>query len=121
MKKVVTLDAVMVSFVSAIGYGFGMVVPSAYGVNPVICFIICMALGTILDKLANKVIFSSYVQESNKRRYIVFAAVALMFLAVYVYLARFFAYSLWSDANTGLIYAVVIPVVFFLLLWEWML
>lgn len=113
MKKVVTLDAIMVSFVSAIGYGVGMVVPGAYGVNPIICFIICMVLGTILDKVANNIVFSSYVQESNKRRYIVFAAVALIFLGGYIFMARRYAYSLLTDAKTGLVFAVVIPVVFF--------
>lgn len=92
-----------------------MVVPGAYGVNPIICFVICMVLGTILDKLANKIVFSSYVQESNKRRYFVFAAIALVFLAVYVFMAKYFAYSLWTDAKTGLDFAVVIPIVFFVL------
>lgn len=115
MKKVVTIDAIIVSFVSAMGYGIGMVVPGAYGVNPIICFVICMVLGTILDKLANKIVFSSYVQESNKRRYFVFAAIALVFLAVYVFMAKYFAYSLWTDAKTGLDFAVVIPIVFFVL------
>lgn len=115
MKKVVTLDAIMVSFVSAIGYGIGMVVPGAYGVHPIICFVICMALGTILDQLANKIVFSSYVQESNKRRYIVFAVIVLVFLAVYIFMAKYFAYSLWSDAKMGLDYAIVIPIAFFVL------
>lgn len=113
MKKVVTLDAVMVSFVSAIGYGVGMVVPGAYGVNSLICFVICMVLGTVLDKVANKIVFSGYVQESNKRRYISFVVVAVLFLGGYIYMARYFAYSLWTDAKTALVFAVVIPVVFF--------
>ncbi len=115
MKKVVTVDAVMVSFVSAIGYGFGMVVPSAYGVNSILSFVICMVLGTLLDQLANKIVFSSYVQASKKRRYIVFAVVALIFLVGYIYLAKYFAYSLLTDAKTALIFAVVIPIVFFVL------
>lgn len=109
MKKVVTADSLMVSFIAAMGYGFGYTVPSAFGLHPAIC----LALGSVLDMIANKIIFSAYVQKSTKRRYISFACIVLIFLAGYFYLARFFAYSLWTDVGTEMTYSVVLPIVFF--------
>lgn len=115
MKKVVTLDAIMVSFIAAMGYGFGYTVPSAFGWHPIVCFVICLALGSVLDAAANKIIFSSAVQKTTGRRHLVFLCVVLVFLAGYAVLARFFAYSLWNDVGTELTYSVVLPVVFFFL------
>lgn len=72
MKKVVTLDAIMVSFIAAMGYGFGYTVPSAFGWHPIVCFVICLALGSVLDAAANKIIFSSAVQKTTGRRHLAF-------------------------------------------------
>ncbi len=115
MKKVVTLDAVMVSFIAAMGYGFGYTVPSAFGWHPLLCLVVCLALGSVLDSLANRIVFSSAVQKTTGRRYLVFLAIALVFLAGYAVLARFFAYSLWNDVGSELTFSVVLPVVFFFL------
>lgn len=115
MKKIVTLDSIMVSFISAMGYGFGFTVPNAYKINPIICVLICMALGTIMNKIATMVIFNSYVQKNNARRYIVFGCFALFFGLGYFFLAKFFAYSLWNDVGTDLTFSVVIPIVFFII------
>ena len=113
MKKIFTVDSIMVSFIAAMGYGFGYTVPSAFGLHPVICLAICLALGSVLDMIANKIIFCAYVQKSAKRRYISFACIALIFLAGYSYLSRFFAYSLWTDVKSEMTYSVVLPIAFF--------
>lgn len=115
MKKIVTLDSIMVSFISAMGYGFGYTIPSAFNLHPIICFLICMVLGTVCDNIANKIIFSKKVQQSNARRYIVFVCFALVFVLGYIYMARFFAYSLWNDVQTEMTFSVIIPIVFFFL------
>lgn len=114
MKKVVTLDAIMVSFISAMGYGFGYAVPSAFNFHPIVSIIICFALGIIAETIAEKIIFSSYVQKSEKKRYAVFACVILMFLAGYSLLSKYFAYSLWEDVGEELTFSVVIPIATFL-------
>ena len=113
MKKIFTVDSIMVSFIAAMGYGFGYTVPSAFGLHPVICLAICLALGSVLDMIANKIIFCAYVQKSAKRRYISFACIALIFLAGYFFLSRFFAYSLWTDVKSEMTFSVVLPIAFF--------
>ena len=113
MKKIVTLDSIMVSFVSAMGYGFGYVLPAAYGVHPILSLIICFVVGGIAAAAAEKIIFSSGVQSSKAKKHIIFAAVALLFAAGYFFLARSFSHSLWEDLSAEITFSVVIPIVSF--------
>ena len=113
MKKAVTFDEIMASVICAMGYGFGFAVPSAYDINPIVCLAISMVLGTILGIVANKIIFSSSVQKSKKKRYTVFACVGLLFLAGYSFLATYFAHSLWQDVGSQMLFTIGIPVVAF--------
>ena len=115
MKKVVTLDAAMVSFISAMGYGFGYAIPSAHGANGIVSFVVCMVLGSILAAIADKVVFNDYIQSDAKRRYAVFGAIVVIFAIGYVFLERYYAHSLWSDVGADLASSVVIPIVFFVL------
>ncbi len=113
MKKVITLDAIIVSLMGAMGYGLGYQIPSAYGLHSLLCLAICMILGTVLEMSSDKIIFSKYVQQSNKRRYVSFAVVILIFLLGFWYLFHCFSYLLWNDVGTELVYSAVLPVVAF--------
>ncbi len=113
MKKVITPDAVIVSLMGAMGYGLGYQIPSAYGLHSLLCLAVCMILGTVLEMSADKIIFSKYVQESNKRRFVSFAVVILIFLLGFWYLAHWFSYLLWNDVGTELVYSALLPVVAF--------
>lgn len=115
MKKLITLDAIMVSLISAMGYGIGYAVPNAYGLGPILSGLICMGLGGFMDQLAKKIVYSSDVQKSGKKRFTVFACIALAFLFGYGYLATYFAHSLWDDVLSSLLTYVGIPVGGFLL------
>ena len=113
MKRVITLDAVIVSLMGAMGYGFGYQIPSAYGLHSLLCFAICMIFGTVVETAADKIIFSSYVQKSSKRRYTAFAVAILLFLLGTWYIFHRFSYLLWNDAGTEVAFAVIIPLIAF--------
>lgn len=113
MKKVITLDAVIVSLMGAMGYGFGYQVPSAYGLHSLLCLAVCMIFGTVVEMAADKIIFSSYVQKSSKRRYTAFVAAVLLFLLGAWYIFHRFSYLLWNDAGTEVAFAVILPLIAF--------
>lgn len=113
MKKIFTLDDVMVSFIAAIGYGFGYIIPETYGLNTVLCFILCFAVGMALEEIAEKIIFDSRVQQTRTRRYLVFSAIAVLFVVGYIIMEWSFAHSLWEELSEELVYSVVFPVVGF--------
>lgn len=115
MKKLFTVDTVMVSLISAIGYGFGYAIPSAYGCNAILSMVICTVVGTLANTVANKIIYNKDVQKNATKRYVIFGGIILVFLIGYSYLSYYFAHSLWSDVGTDLTFSIVIPVIFFLL------
>lgn len=115
MKKVFTPDDIMVSLISAMGYGFGYAIPEALGLHTVLCFGLCFAVGMALEEVADKIIFNRKVQQNKTRRYLVFGCITLLFIACYIILERYFAYSLWEDLDEELFYSVTLPVAGFLL------
>ncbi len=115
MKKLFTLDTVMVSLISAIGYGFGYTVPSAYGCNALLSTLICMVVGTAANTVAGKIVYNKSVQRNAAKRYLVFGCIVLVFLSGYIYLSYYFAHSLWSDVGMDMAFSIVLPVVFFIL------
>ena len=113
MKKIVTLDSIMVSFISALGYGAGYVIPSASGAHPILALIICFAVGGAAAAAAEKIIFSSSVQSSTAKKHGIFAATALLFAVGYYCLARYYSHSLLEDLSAEITFSVVIPILGF--------
>ena len=80
MKKWITVDAFVVAFFSAMGYGFGYSVPSMLNAPGWLCLVICLAGGLLMEEIASKIIYSRFVQEKLWRKLLVFAAFAVVFL-----------------------------------------
>ncbi len=81
MKKLFTIDDLMIGFVMAIGYGLGFAVPKKLGWPDWQCAIVCWVLGYVLQEIATRVLFSKTVQNKAAYRYMVFGAFILLFLA----------------------------------------
>lgn len=81
MKKLFTIDDLMVACISAAGYGLGFEVPKMLGWPLWQCMLICSAAGYVLQEIGNKIVFSKAVQKNPAYRYLVFAALIFSFLA----------------------------------------
>lgn len=81
MKKLFTIDDLMVGFIMAIGYGLGFAVPKAMGWPDWQCAVVCWVLGYVLQEVATRILFSKTVQSNTAYRYTVFGAFVLLFLA----------------------------------------
>ena len=91
MKKIFTIDSLIVCFISGLGYGLAFEIPKILGYEMWQSSIICLAVGGILDAVATRIIFSKVVQNNNLNRILVFIAYFLIFLGVqYVVLS-------WKD------------------------
>lgn len=86
MKKFFTIDDFIAGFIPALGYGLGFELPKIYGFEEWQCGLICLAVGGILDALANKIVFSKTVQNKPLNRVLISGAFFLIFL-VFQYLA----------------------------------
>ena len=78
MKKLLTVDDFIVAGISGIGYGLGFEIPKILGYEEWQCGVICLIVGMTLDKLANAVVFSKFVQSSTTNRIMIFLAYLLM-------------------------------------------
>lgn len=111
MKKVFTIDTIIASLMGAIGYGAGYVIPNQMGYNSVVSLVICLVAGTILDNLADKMVYNKFTQGSKGAKRMVFAGIIALFLATGVLVYEFFSHSLWSDFGEQLFYVVGIPAI----------
>ena len=80
MKKWLTIDDVVCSFLSAVAYGFGYSIPSALNAPGWLCLVICFALGMFAESFSAKIIYSKFVQEKPSRRLIV----SLLYVAFFI-------------------------------------
>lgn len=113
MKKIITIDAIMAAFVGAIGYGAGYAIPNKYGYSTIICFVCCMILGMILDKIANIIIFNRFVQKSEKLKHFVFGGIVMLFVIALIAVKVLFDYSLLGELTGNVSFVVVVPVIAF--------
>ena len=81
MKKLFTIDDLMIGFVMAIGYGMGFAIPKAMGLSDLESGVVCCVVGWPLQELATRILFSKTVQNKTAYRYMVFGVFILLFLA----------------------------------------
>lgn len=79
MKKLFTVDDFMVSFISALGYGFGETIARLSGWSMFMCTVTSTVLGIVLEEFISNIVFSKAVQKSKERRIVTFAAIFLFF------------------------------------------
>lgn len=115
MKKVVTIDALMVALFSTVGYGMGYVIPTHFGLNMLFSTIICMIVGMFLDSVGNKVMFSRNVQENKGMKALVYLGAVIFFVAGGIASFIFFEHSIFSDLGLQAIFVLILPVIGFVI------
>lgn len=83
MKKLFTIDAFAVAFVSALGYGFGDVFSRLLGWPEFLCILASIALGVGTEEVINRIAFRKEVQKNPAIRAILYSGIVLCFLIVH--------------------------------------
>ena len=83
MKKLFTIDDIMVAFVSAMGYGFVKTISKLFGWPNLVCMAACFVIGIISEQIISRIIFSKAVQEKKRNRVLAYTGCVLAFLAVH--------------------------------------
>lgn len=81
MKKIVTVEDLMIALVAAAGYGLSFEIPKISGFPEWQCIVICLVTGTAVELAANKIIFSEDVQKKTSCRLTAFAILVCIFFA----------------------------------------
>lgn len=113
MKKLITVDSLIVAFASAIGYGLGYAIPEKLGFHPLIGLLICFTVGSIPGALAGKIVFSKYVQQKKSRRILSFVGILGIFVLAYLIGLTLFQYNLFEELFVELGAEIIFPILGF--------
>ena len=80
MKQHITLDEVAICFCSAVAYGFGFLIPSYFGCPFIASLIICFILGLLVETVAERIIFSKFIQGHQYRRVLSWLTCIIIFM-----------------------------------------
>ena len=114
MKKLFTVDDLVVAAVSAPGYGLGFEIPKVLGYPEWLCGIICIVAGTVMFMLGNKIIFNENVQERTTYRLIAFAVMILIVLAAHHFSTTFMNMSMVDHVIEQWEFVIIPPLVVFI-------
>ena len=113
MKKLFTIDDIAVSFISALGYGFGETISRLSNWPEPACLAASFALGLVLDSIINKIAFSKAIQKKPENRIITYAAIFFIFLiAQYISVSRL-GVSMLNYVKDEIVSAVGLPILGF--------
>ncbi len=111
MKKIFTIDNFIVGFIPALGYGLGFDIPKILGWEMWQCILLCFAIGGVLDAVANKIVFSKFVQSKTSHKILVSIAFLLIFLAIVQYVVVSWAELPILDYLIGQYVYIIIPAI----------
>ncbi|MBQ6297550.1 MAG: hypothetical protein IJK81_07645 [Selenomonadaceae bacterium] len=106
MKKIFTIDDLMMCFVSSIGSGLGFEIPKILGYEEWQCLLISIIVGGTLGILVYKVVFSKTVQSKAINRALFFFACVLIFFAVQYVSVSWSGISLYNYLMEESVYAI---------------
>ncbi len=113
MKKLFTIDDIMVAFVSAMGYGFGEAISRLLGWPPLLCGLASLVLGIVLGTCISKIAFSEAVQKSPKKRVLTYASILLIFIVAHTISVMSVGVSLLDYLRDEFIYVIGLPILGF--------
>ena len=113
MKKLFTVDDIMVSIVAALGYGFGETIARLSGWPEILCIAASLALGIALEGLTSRIVFCKAVQEKQKNRVFAYTAIILVFLAAQYISVRWMGVSMAEYVQGEFLYVVGLPIIGF--------
>ena len=113
MKKILSIDDLMIAFVTAIGYGLSYEIPKLLGWEEWLCIVTCLVLGVAVEWVVSKIIFSSAIQKKTSYRVMAFAVLICIFLAVQYFVMTWLKLSMLEALAGQYAYVILAPVLGF--------
>ena len=106
MKKLFTIDDLIVAFISALGYGYGYTLSKLAGWPEPACIVVCLVVGIVLEEIISKIVFSKAVQSNRRNRIITYGSIFLIFLIAHGISVKWMDTSLFDYLGEELVYIV---------------
>ncbi len=107
MKRLLNTEDILVSFISAIGFGVGYVVPKTWDKPEIFCIIISILLGIGSGFLGEKIIKVKWAKESATNRDLLTIGVIAVFLISTYFTQKVYDHSLFEELTYGLVLGTV--------------
>lgn len=112
MRKLFTIDDLFIALVAAVSYGFSFEIPKILGCSEWLSIASCLVVGTTLEGLAYKIVFSETVQNKSAYRFTAFAVLIIIFL-VAVYIATMTGVSIINYVVEQFQFVIIPPIAIF--------
>lgn len=113
MKKILTIDDLMIAFVTAIGYGLSYEIAKLLGWEEWLCIVACLVFGVAVEWVVSKIIFSRAIQKKTSYRVMAFAVLILIFVAVQYAVMTWLKLSMLEALAGQYAYVILAPVLGF--------
>ena len=114
MKKLLTIDDIMIAFVTALGYGYGEIVAGLFGWPRPACLVVSIVVGIVLEAIVNKIVFSEAVQKKPMNRILIYVAFILIFLIAHSVAVARLGVSMLDYLVEQFIYVIGLPILVFI-------
>ena len=115
MRKLFTIDDIMVAFISALGYGYGLAISGLYGWPYPMCMVASLVVGLVITEVINRTIYSEVVQSNPTYRYVFYIAFIVIFILAHVASVVWLGVSMVDYAVWQLVFVIGMPVIGFVL------
>ena len=112
MRKLFTIDDLFIALVAAVGYGFTFEIPKILGYPEWLGIVICLVVGTMIEGLLYKIVFSETVQNKPAYRFTAFAVLVIIFLSA-VYIASIMGVSILNYVEEQFLFVIIPPILIF--------
>ena len=114
MKKIFTVDDIMVAFIASLGYGFSETISRLLGWPEVICMAVSVVIGIAFEETISKIVFSETVQRKPLHRFFVYGTFFLIFLiAQYISVSQL-GVSMFDYLGQQVVSVILFPVLGFI-------
>lgn len=114
MKKLFTIDDLVVAFVAALGYGYGETIEKLTGWPKLTCLITSFILGFLLQEIISRIAFSETVQKRKRNRIMSYTGCFLVFVIAQSVSVWFAGVSIFDYAMEEVEYVILLPILGFL-------
>lgn len=115
MRKLFTIDDIMIAFVSALGYGFGETISRLFGWPELVCGLASLAVGIILEEIISAIAFSKAVQKKPINRILTYLAFFIIFIIAHSISLMWMGVSMLDYLIEEFVHAVGLPVIGFII------
>ena len=113
MKKLFTIDDIMIAFVSSLGYGFSDTISRQLGWPMFLCIGATMVLGIALEGIINRIVFSEAIQKKPENRIIIYVAFFVIFVIAHCVSVATMGVSMVDYLLEQYVYVIGLPILGF--------